>query len=153
MQYTGNLSSRIKGSFIYFIFFDDFLYVGETEKHPTQRWSSHLQSAGSFRKALIKHNDGVDQLELSNGNIVTFYAFHCTEVEEKYPATQHKLATKAVEYEVHKLLMMKPSLIPVDFTLISDTLRTAPRRFENPEWSESVALEGLHLLAKHLMPR
>jgi hypothetical protein len=132
--YAGGVYGPLDAPFVYFVRSRELLYVGETQGHPVLRWGGHLQTFGSFRVAVANKGDpDVDYLD-----DICFYAFHCSLLQTHFPPAQYKVATQAVEHRVHTTLALRPHALGYAFRLISDTEKTAPRRFK--EWTLAQSL-------------
>jgi hypothetical protein len=127
IQYCGSIAAPVRGPILYFIWSYNILYIGETQKHPVERWNSHLSPQGTFREKLAAKGDPeVDYL-----SDVKLFAYHCHSLAKTFPQPQWKTATQAVEHEVHCYVLQHPSKFREQFILISDTEKTAPRRFKH----------------------
>lgn len=123
--------SSLVAPHIYFAITRELLYVGETQTHPVIRWGAHLSESGSLRKAIQRKGDpDVDYM-----SDILFLGFHCGAIEFDFPPIQHRIVSQAIEHEVHCVL----SELGTPFRLISDTVRTAPRRFFNARYARQTA--------------
>jgi hypothetical protein len=91
----------------------------------------HLNGDGSFRRALSRRGDP----ETDYLSDLMFVAFRCCEIEAEFEPIYHRAACQAVEHEAHCVLAERVT----QYTVISDTLRTAPRRFARRQRARSLA--------------
>lgn len=133
-RFVGGLTAVVAAPHVYFIRAHEFLYVGETQKHPVVRWSQHLGPQGSFRLALAARG----YLDFDPDARIAFYAVEIGPLPDLFPQVQIKAATQAVEHEVHMLLRARPSFFSPSLQVISDTEKTAPRAFRR--WDIAAAL-------------
>jgi hypothetical protein len=144
IKYCGYLNAPLKSPIIYFIISYDVMYIGETQSHPVERWSSHLGLDGSFRKNVKKKGDP----ELNYLNQPYFFAYSCTSITTDFPEIQWKIVTQAVEHEVHCCVFQFPSKLGKRFNIVSDTTRTAPTRFQNWNFAKQLSLKIVDSLAE-----
>jgi hypothetical protein len=147
MKYCGSLSAPIQGSMIYFIFACNLLYIGETQNHPVQRWNAHLFTDNGFLR-MVKECGDPEIDYLSN---IKLFAYYCHSIIENFPEIEWKTATQAVEHEIHCCVLQYPSKLRRLFTLISDTERTAPRRFKHWDFARKIAMDILDDLSKAML--
>jgi len=126
-RFVGGLTALAAAPHVYFIHVHQFLYVGETQKHPVVRWSQHLGPQGSFRLALATRG----HVDFDPSERIAFYAVEIRTLPKLFPQVQIKAATQAVEHEVHMLLRARPSFLGPALQVISDTEKTAPRAFRH----------------------
>lgn len=134
-HYAGAVATAVSCPHVYFIVSGDLLYVGETQRHPVIRWCAHLQATGSFTAAVALQEEFADQ-PLDE---VGFFAFRLDQLVVNYPAIQFKQVTQAIEHELHVLLRSRPSVFGGRFRLISDTAKTAPRKFKDWDLARKIA--------------
>lgn len=134
MIFVGSVAATWSAPHIYFIRFDEYLYIGETQRHPVTRWGQHFQLHGSFRLALASQGVFIDPTAS-----VRFYAIEVAPLRSAFPEAQLKAATQAVEHEVHMLLRARPSFLGRTLRIISDTEKTAPRAFRHWHIAQSLA--------------
>ena len=146
---AGAVRGPLRGPFIYAIVTRDLVYIGETQTHPVMRWGSHLQLAGSFRLALAASGDP----EVDYFGDISFCAVRCRTVESEFPPSLLKTATQAVEHRLHVTLCRRPGVLGRPLRLISDTEKTAPRRFDRWTLAQDIATAVLDGLRLQLEPR
>jgi len=129
------------GSYIYFIFAKDLIYVGETQKIAFIRWSGHLYGNGTLVKKIKEFGDpNVDYLSSLN-----YISINCFTIRQQFHEIRWKTITQAVEHSIHKILYSSQSQLieayynkyepSVDhYKIISDTSRTAPSSIPTNEW-------------------
>lgn len=135
-------SGMIVGSYhqphVYFIVARDVVYIGETQVIPVRRWSSHLDSTGSFTKKLKKFLDGESNMEYLNS--LSFFSISCKEllinIEKHYCG--YRIPTQALEHRIHELVAAG-KLFGTNTTIISETKKTAPRNFYHWEYIDKIA--------------
>lgn len=131
---------ELEGSFVYFIFSKDVLYVGETQKISFSRWVQHFYQSGTFTKKINKIENGLNYFKNIN-----FISVELLEVRELYDPIKWKTLSQAIEHSLHVLLSKSPSILLNSyyeryepefdyFNIISDTSRTVPRYLENSDW-------------------
>lgn len=131
---------ELNGSFVYFIFSKDVIYVGETQKISFSRWVQHFYKSGTFAKKIKSLENNYNYLEKVN-----LISIELLEIRELYPAIKWKTLTQAVEHSLHILLKKSPSLLLnsyytnyepefESFKIISDTSKTAPRYLGSSDW-------------------
>lgn len=135
VAYAGQVTASLIGPYLYSIWARNLLYVGETQRHPTVRWSQHIGPLGSFRLAATNRA----LVDLEPDERVAFYAFDLSSALGLFPSVQLKNASQAVEHELHMLIRSQPSFLGIDLQLISDTERTAPRSFRRWDLARSIA--------------
>ncbi len=126
--------SDLSGSFVYFIFTKELLYIGETQKIAFVRWVSHLYTNGTLRQKIRQFGDPqFDYLERLH-----FLSINCDDLRENFHEIRWKTITQAVEHSLHVLLQTTQTQLleayyekyePTvnEYIIISDTTRTAPR--------------------------
>jgi hypothetical protein len=142
MKVNSFTRTELDGSFVYFIFSKELLYIGETQKITFARWVQHFQRQGTFTTKVHRHiPTGCDEY-LKNINLISV---EIDEIRDDYPEARWRTITQAVEHSLHELLYKSPTGLiknyynkyqpDVDsFKIISDTSRTAPRSIPNDEW-------------------
>lgn len=146
LKLCGMTRSPLRGPILYFIFTREILYIGETQKHPTKRWCTHLLPNSDFIQRIRLIGDP----EIDYLNELLFLAFFCQPVIENFDVGQWKTATQAVEHELHCLVLQKPSILGSFFNLVSDTEKTAPRRFSERVLARKIASDILDSVALEL---
>lgn len=130
---VGQIKSIKNFPHIYFIVKDEYIYVGETQKTPILRWSSHLNK-GSFEINLTKKD-----YEILNNNLPTlFFAFSCEEIKTFSSTYSSKSLTQYVEHLVHLTIISNKNF--KKFKLISNTKKTCPLIFDFSV-GEKIAIE------------
>lgn len=127
----GNLAGPYVAPYIYIITSENLVYIGETQSHPLFRWGSHVTLGGSFRKAVERDGDP----DVNYFENITFFAHHCIEIEQKFQKIQFRMATQAIEHEIHCSFAERIG----DYQVISDTTRSAPRHFSRRIEAKSLA--------------
>ncbi|WP_027671809.1 GIY-YIG nuclease family protein [Rheinheimera baltica] len=125
-------SGIVRGSYyephVYFIFSKTVVYIGETQNIPIRRWSSHLDSNGSFCKNLKRHLGGLSNQDYLNG--MSFYSFSCknelSDIQLHYCG--YRIPTQALEHRLHEIVLSK-LVFGNNISVISETTKTAPRNF------------------------
>lgn len=146
---TGTIDCGEECPTIYTILSKDLLYIGETQKNPAIRWSSHLAARGSFRQAVIRQGEfDVDYFEK-----IFFISFSCFQFVQQHSKLQWKTITQAIEYGVHCTLYANPSILPIKFRIISSIQKTTPRHFNMWDnvmaFSKNIAKELAEQIAKN----
>lgn len=132
---SGHLIGLRRFPYIYFIIKGEYLYIGETQKIPTIRWSNHLAINGSFSNNLRLRDD-----EMYHKNIeIQFYAYSCDTIYEITKPEERRGVTQYIEYLLHVKAICDPILGP-RYSLISDTIRTAPLTCEY-DWANDLSDE------------
>ncbi|KXZ68559.1 hypothetical protein [Acinetobacter venetianus] len=119
------LSGEIKSPYIYFIYIDGFLYVGETQSFPAIRWGAHLTNEGTLLKKLVSLGGDLGK----KNQRIKFISFNLIDLFDLNLCKNFKRSTQAIEHELHVRIKCKPSIVN-NLTLISDTEKTAPSRFK-----------------------
>lgn len=119
IEFAGRVVAKEHGSYIYIIKKGPYLYIGETQRNPIQRWNEHLQENGSFQSALRSRDE--DYLLKNVG--VEFFAYRCSRIESEAMPVETRRVTQLVEHELHVKFICRGKGA---FELISNTLRTAP---------------------------
>lgn len=114
-------TASLSGCFCYFIFWKDFVYIGETQYNPVVRWGQHLSKNGSFHSALRRNGYPAPK----ENEYISLVAFSLNEVIKNCPEIQRKRVTQFIEHKLH-LRWVNTAPLNYDFKLISDTTRTAP---------------------------
>lgn len=133
---SSNLYIRAKynSPYLYFIRFNNNLYIGETQHHPVIRWSSHLQVNGSFRAKLNQLGVNIEDIE----NEIEFYYVALFPYLKGINAND-KILSQAIEHAVH--VEIKCNFLSFDaLNVISDTEKTAPNsKFKFRQQIETIA--------------
>lgn len=119
IEFAGSIVAREQAPYIYLIRKGSYLYIGETQRNPIQRWSEHLQENGSFQKALRNRDEEASQFN----NETEFYAYRCCRIETEVRPIEKRKVTQAIEHQLHIKFVCKGG---ASLELISDTKRTAP---------------------------
>lgn len=113
---------------IYFIVVAErFVYIGETQINPPQRWGQHLSPAGTF----VGNVKEVDEEVLGPGALVQFFAYECTEIMG-VPEHERRIVTQFVEHQLH-VRFVEDGVLGSRYRLVSDTTRSRPRRIAHIE--------------------
>lgn len=132
----------LEGSYIYFIFARELLYIGQTQKIAFFRWVNHLYNNGSLTKKINQFGDPYINYKIN----LNFISIKCISIRSDFPEIRWKTITQAVEHSVHsKLYSSQSSLIESyynnyepdvsEFKIISDTKSTAPSSIPVSEWN------------------
>lgn len=140
MKINGFNNYDLEGSFIYFIFSKELLYIGETQKITFSRWIQHFYKQGTFTNKVKKYgNPDIDYFMHIN-----LLSVELNLIREKYSEHRWRVLTQAVEHSLHEnLITSRSSLLKayyekyepqVDiYKIVSDTSRTAPRNLPKDE--------------------
>jgi hypothetical protein len=123
----GVLTGPILGPYVYVLAVRSFVYIGETQSLPLYRWRAHLEPDGTFTRLLREH----DADELLQRHVLRFGCFPCAEIVHDVPVHERRRATQWVEHELH-LRFAESGVLSGRFSVISNTTRTAPRRYTAP---------------------
>lgn len=141
LKVDGFTKYELDGSFVYFIFSQDVLYIGETQKITFSRWVQHFHKTGSFTlKILKKGNPSLNYFEKVN-----LVSVDLEEIRINYPEVKWRTITQAVEHSLHVLLMKSPSILletyypsyqpeVESFKIVSDTTRSTPSNLPVSDW-------------------
>jgi hypothetical protein len=141
MKISGFNNYDLEGSFVYFIFSKDLLYIGETQKITFSRWVQHFYKSGTFTKKIKMYGDS----KLDYIKHINLLSVELIDLRKDYPEIRWITLTQAIEHSLHTLLLASQSdLIKAyyekyepdfsSFNLVSDTTRTCPRGIPNSEW-------------------
>jgi len=122
------VSGKLRAPYIYIIFIDEYVYIGETQGFPVIRWSAHLGQDGTLVKKLTDLN-----FSIHGDTQINFLAFNLSDYFDVDLLKNLKRSTQAVEDELHVRLACTPSVINHSI-IISNTEKTAPSRFRH--WSK-----------------
>lgn len=149
----------LEGSFVYFIFSKELLYIGETQKITFSRWVQHFYKSGSFSVNVRKHGDDNTNYFID----VNLLSVELVKIRKEFPEIRWKLMTQAVEHALHEILHATKSRLietyykryepDVDFfIIISDTSKTAPRGIAQKDWifARTYAAEVMDGVYNHL---
>ncbi len=106
---------------VYYLFYDEYVYIGITEDFPFQRWANHFHQKGSFVKALKKY---YPEFDYKNDNVKVVSV-----TLDKSIINSTKIL-KALEKELHSDFDRNPFVCSKGYSVISSTTKTAPRHFE-----------------------
>lgn len=138
MQISGHVSGGYHTPHVYFIFSNEVIYIGETQVLPIRRWSSHLDSSGSFTKKLKRYLEGESTQKYMAA--LRFHSFSCfdmlAEIQKDYCG--YRIPTQALEHKLHEIVISESILGPRKVVL-SETNKTAPRTFYHWEQIELLA--------------
>lgn len=141
LKVDGFTKYSLDGSFVYFIFSQDVLYIGETQKITFSRWVQHFHKTGTFSlKVKKKGNPSLNYFERVN-----LISVDLQEIRINYPEVKWRTLTQAVEHSLHVLLYKSPSILLNSyypsyqpefdtFKIVSDTTRSAPRSLGTDDW-------------------
>jgi hypothetical protein len=141
MRINGFTRGELYGSYVYFIFARELLYIGESQKIAFTRWHSHLYSSGNLSKKIVEFGDP----EIKYSKYLNFISVDCHEIREQFPEVRWKSITRAVEHNLHlNLFISQKEMIRCyyqkyepkveRFKIVSDTSRTAPSSLEPQFW-------------------
>jgi hypothetical protein len=159
MKVSSFTKVELDGSFVYFIFSKELLYIGETQRITFSRWVQHFQKNGTFTSKVNKISC-FDTNYLDNINLLSV---ELEEIRVDFPEVRWRTITQAVEHSLHEILYKSQKELlscyyekyqpDVDrYTIISDTSRTAPKRIPSDDWiyAKNKAKEVLIALYKHI---
>lgn len=141
LKVDGFTKYELDGSFVYFIFSQDVVYIGETQKITFSRWVQHFHKTGTFTvKVKKKGNPLLDYFERVN-----LVSVDLEEIRIRYPEVKWRTLTQAVEHSLHVLLSKSPSILLNSyypsyqpefdtFQIVSDTSRSAPSSLPVKDW-------------------
>ncbi|MFO1432247.1 MAG: hypothetical protein U1F76_19245 [Candidatus Competibacteraceae bacterium] len=124
MKMIGFVQGPLFGPYLYMIVASELVYIGETQHHPVIRWGNHLQPNGSFLASVRLRGDPEKQY-----NNIIFTSIFCKSIIEEFGESETRIATQALEHEIHSKLVGNPVFFGRQLKVISDTQKTAPRRF------------------------
>lgn len=141
MNVRGFTRDELDGSFVYFIFSQNLLYIGETQKVTFTRWVQHFYKSGTFSKKVRKYGvSGVDYFDRVN-----LISVELEEIRNTYLEARWKTITQAVEHILHIELLrsqtrFKEAYYDVyqpdvsRYRVVSDTSKTAPKSISASDW-------------------
>lgn len=121
---TGRVTLPGNGPYVYFIVKHSYLYLGETQILPVIRWGAHFQNDGSFSRVL----QFIDDDAMQSTKPYVFQSIYLNRIRDEFPEYEWKRATQWIENDLH-LKVCACGEITSRFRLISNTVRTAPRRY------------------------
>lgn len=136
------LSGKYRYPYIYVIVKNNYIYIGETQLHPSVRWASHFKVNGSFSKNLRKINE---EIYLEPIEMFTF-SMKCDEIVMKYSQAEYKNATQYLEHQLHILFSINKNLFVENLIIISNTDKTLPKypyRFKDMKGYAKLIFENL----------
>ncbi|OFX87866.1 MAG: hypothetical protein A2W99_03785 [Bacteroidetes bacterium GWF2_33_16] len=158
MEINAYTKGELSGSFVYFIFARELVYIGESQKVAFTRWHSHLYESGTLRKKITEFGDP----SFNYLNSLHFISVNCSEIRKGFSELKWKVMTQAVEHSIHKFLYLSQkelidsyySKYEPDVTrykIISDTSRTAPARMHTKYWdfADNYAVEVIESLCNY----
>ncbi|MBT9187759.1 hypothetical protein [Zobellia russellii] len=141
LKVDGFTKYELDGSFVYFIFSKDIVYIGETQKITFSRWVQHFHKTGTFSLKVKKQGTpSIDYFDKVN-----LVSVELNEIRENYPAVKWRTITQAVEHSLHVLLTKSPSILLKTyfpsyepefdyFKIVSDTSRSTPKSLKIEDW-------------------
>lgn len=117
------IEGPVRGPYVYLIQYKDYLYIGETQSHPVKRWADHISNKSNFHTRLLSLNENF------NIGSVRFYSIYVGGMVASLKRYPIKQATQAIEHHMHCYFSEQPSFCGGNFKLVSDTEKTAPRKF------------------------
>lgn len=140
MRINGFNKYDLDGSFIYFIFSKELLYIGETQKITFSRWVQHFYKQGTFTNKVRRYGDP----DIDYFRHVNLLSVELNDIRDNFLEHRWKVITQAVEHSLHEILITsRVELLKnyyekyepaVDiYTIVSDTSRTAPRSLPQEE--------------------
>lgn len=159
MKINGFNKFELEGSYIYFIFSKELLYIGETQKITFSRWVQHFYKSGTFSKKIEKFGvSGINYID-----DVKLLSIELVEIREEFPELRWKTLTQAIEHSIHvELYKSQRKLIKNyyekyepgvnRFSLVSDTSKTCPKSISSKEWryAENFAISLIENLCNYL---
>ena len=132
IKFAGKIIGKRNYPYVYFIIKDSYLYIGETQDIPIRRWRDHLDINGSFSKKLRSMNEDV----FYESSDIKFYAYKCKKIKENAKEVERRLVTQYVEHRLHEEIICHRDIGP-KFEIISNTIRTAPKRCKY-DWADDL---------------
>ncbi len=132
---TGFLPYKSSGLHFYIITFDSYVYIGESSRSLAKRWIEHIEESKGFKSKLIQKYDISEFKEP-----FYCYGFRCDEICEFCGEEDYKRALHAVEHSLHEHFILCQGRDGLNFTIVSDTEKTAPRR-KRFEFQEKISKE------------
>ena len=137
----GFTKDELYGSFVYFIFSKELVYIGETQKIAFSRWVQHFYKSGNFTKKVRKH--GVPGIDYFKG--VNMISVELDDLYKQFPEIRWQTMTRAIEHAVHEqLYISQKDLIEAyydkyqpdvnRYKIISETTNTKPSRISSSDW-------------------
>lgn len=117
------ISGKYRYPYIYIILKSNYIYIGETQTHPSIRWSSHLKENGSFSVNLRRKNEYVFSQTLN----MHMYSIKCDEIVKQYTSSEYKNATQYLEHQLHVLFSTNRKSFSKNLIIISNTDKTLPK--------------------------
>lgn len=141
LKVDGFTKYELDGSFVYFIFSQDIVYIGETQKITFSRWVQHFHKTGTFTVKVNKKGNPL----LNYFDKVNLVSVNLQEIRDNYPEIKWRTITQAVEHSLHVLLYKSPSILLDSyypsyqpefnmFQIVSDTTRSAPSSLGIEDW-------------------
>lgn len=141
LKVDGFTKYELDGSFVYFIFSKDIVYIGETQKITFSRWVQHFHKTGTF--SLKVRKEGTPSIDYFDK--VNLVSVELEEIRANYPEVKWRTLTQAVEHSLHVLLRKSPSVLLNSyypsyqpefdyFKIISDTSRSTPKSLKPEDW-------------------
>ena len=128
------LLTRGRSPYLYCLLQEDCLYIGMTIQNPIIRWASSIRGGGSFQQAIERYIGPLNQSEFMLHSV----CYECTDVRSKLMQEEWRTATCFAEHLLHELFSANRFILGREIILISDTVRTAPRRCRH-RWVEDEA--------------
>ena len=118
------LRTRRNSPFVYCLLKENCLYIGMTLDDPIKRWSSSISDGGSFYKAVKAEDDGI----ISRNKSLKASCYELTRIANELVKDEWKTTTCYAEHLIHEYFCENRYVLGKKVTVISDTVRTAPRR-------------------------
>ncbi|MFZ4148910.1 hypothetical protein ACEV7C_16145 [Enterobacter ludwigii] len=146
MNIINLLKGPISGPYVYFIFTGDFVYIGETQRHPVIRWGAHLTAGGTLWRKLQENSKNIQGKDLFNEDF-TFISINCNSLFKKSIGPS-RIVSQALEHNLHCVLKSNPSLFGWDKVILSNTDKTAPMKFNKWQDIEKISMEIVEKVIK-----
>lgn len=141
MVIRGFTKDELYGSFVYFIFSKELLYIGETQKIAFSRWVQHFYRNGSFSKKVVKFGSP----DVDYFREVNMISIELDDMCSLFPEIRWQTMARAIEHAVHEeLYISQRDLIQSYYNkyqpevnrykIISETVKTKPSRISSDEW-------------------
>lgn len=129
------LLAHFKRPYLYALVKEECLYIGMTVDHPVFRWSNSIREGGSFYNAISKIDGGLPK----SPSPIASAAYECREVLDKnLPYEEWRTTVCYAEHLLHVFFSKNRNILGPRVRVVSDTVRTAPRRCRHG-WVDQMA--------------
>lgn len=125
ITHCGTVWGARRSSYLYVVFTDNYVYIGETRNMPASRWGSHLSKANSSFSYKIDQDLASFGNEPYDGDFI-YIGLHCAVIDEEQEG-KRKYARTAIEDAIHREYFLNENCFDHTRKLLSRPSRRSER--------------------------